>query len=301
MLRAATVLLLALPVWAGDSTISIPLRHLKFKSPLTEGQRGLTDVFPYIAAGDAELRPETLSRALKGKIDSERAAIKAVRIFVAGPVVRDEGKAKKMIQNGINLMGKLKHLRMKVLEYRPKSYKPTAVKGKLGWRVSLVGFEMDRMLRLVHIEAMVTVEGVVKIERKPIVDGPMTSWQTAMIAGASKDDQDAAIRVQREMRDEAVLARRVYAKALAPACDLDTAWAIARLRLSAAQMEDLWGKHDRIVGSGVYLVARDLKGGGAIIYDAGDKTRAVLRMSHVREAPAPMRVGPVLHVLARAR
>jgi len=299
MLRIALLLILAAPGLAEDSSIAIPLRHLKLKAPLTEGQRGLGDTFPYIAFGKTELTPGTLGDALRADIDSKEAAFEAARLFAAGPLVRDEAQAKRIIATGRTLAKKLKHLRVKLHEYRPKSYAPTVEKLKTGWQVSLVVFEMDRMLRLVHIEATVRAGSKITLKRTPIVDGPMTVWQTAMIAGASQKEQDAALQKQHEMRAEALLARRTYARALAPRCNLDTAWAIARLRLSATQLEDLWGPHDRVVGSGVYLVARDLADGGAIIYDAGDKARAIRRVAHVREAPAPMRVGPTLHQLAR--
>jgi len=295
MLRVTLLLLLSAPLLAGDDSISIPFQHLKLKGTLKEGHRGLGDIFPYIAIGRADLTP----KSLRADVDSAGAALEAVRLFAAGPLVRDEATAKKMIETGSALKKKLKHLRVNVTAHRPESYAPTAERTKDGWKVSFVAFEMDRMLGLVHFVATVSAEGQVQLTRKPIVDGPMTSWQTAMISTATAEQQEAAIRRAREMREEAVVARRVYAKALAPPCDLDTAWALARLRLSAADLEDLWGPHDRVVGSGVYLVARDLKGGGAITYDAGDKKRAILRMSHVREAPAPMRVGPTLHTLSR--
>ena len=299
MLRISLLLLLALPALAEDKTIAIPCAHLKLKDGLTEGSRGLGDSFPYVAIGREDLTPATLSKALTDPIDSGEAAIEAVRLFAAGPLVRDEAKAKTMIATGEGLAKKFKHLKPKVTKHRPASYAPTAERTKEGWKVSLVAFEMDRMLGLVHFEATVTPEGKVTLARKPIVNGPMTSWQTAMISTATREQQEAAIRREKEMRAEAVVARTTYAKALTPECDLDTAWAVARLRLSAAQIEELWGKFDRVVGSGVYLVARDLKGGTAIYYDGGDKKRPVRRITHVQSAPAPMRIGPELHRLSR--
>jgi len=299
MLRAAAICLFALPVFAEPTEISVPVRHLKLKPGLDESERGLMEAFPYIAGKQGVLKPETLPRFLKEDIASKEAAIEAVRLFAAGPLVRDEAKAKVMIEAGKLQVKKLKHLKVKVLDHRPKSYAPTATKWKDGWHVSLVAFEMDNMLRLVHIEAVVRSNGLVKLKRKPIVDGPMTSWQTAMISTASAAEQVAAVKREQEMRREALRARKAYAKALAPARDLDTAWAIARLRLSASQIADLWRPHDRVVGSGVYLVAYFLKDGSAVIFDAGDKRRRVLRTSHVREAPGPMKVGPTLHVLSR--
>ena len=193
MLRIALLLILAAPVLAEDTSIAIPLRHLKLKAPLTEGQRGLGDAFPYIACGKTELTPSTLGEALRADIDSKEAAIEAARLFAAGPLVRDEAQAKKIIATGRDLAKKLKHLRVKLHENRPKSYAPTAERLKTGWQVSLVVFEMDRMLRLVHIEATVRAGGKITLKRTPIVDGPMTIWQTAMIAGASQKESNGSI------------------------------------------------------------------------------------------------------------
>ncbi|MEM8884387.1 MAG: hypothetical protein AAGD14_09975 [Planctomycetota bacterium] len=292
MLRIACLLLVAS---AGDKTVTTPFDHLKLK-PLEEGTRGLRDAFPYLAVGDMQVRPETLPQVLESEIDSETAAIEALRLFAAGPVVRDAASAQRVIDTGTKLQKQLKHLRLRLHDYRPAAYAPSAKRTKDGWTASLVAFEMDRRLRLVHLQAHIDAKGAMKITRKPIVDGPMTTWQVDFGAGGPNEAQ---LKEQLAMRREVLFARKAYATALRPRCTVGNAWAIARLRFLPPQLDDLWGPHDRVVGSGLYLVARDLDEGGAIVYDATSKQHPVYRVRWVKSAEGPMRVGKELGSFAR--
>lgn len=211
---------------------------------LREGMRGQGEVYPYIEirlAGEArgrDLTPSTLMMACPSITTGEQA-IAAVRLFVAGPLVRDRAHAEKIIDTARKL-------------------------------------EKD-------------------LKRTPIVDGPMTSWQSAPSGGADE------VRVLEKMAKEAVVARERYARVVAPAKDLDTAFVFARLRLSPARIRQLWGEPARVVGSGRRIVAYDLAKGGAIVFDATDRERPVRDLSHVREAKAGGAPRTVLHRFAVAR
>ncbi|MHC4956153.1 MAG: hypothetical protein ACYTGZ_20100 [Planctomycetota bacterium] len=326
MPRAAILasLLFALPAIAGPD-LNLPVRHLKFAKGVTfkEGTRGLREAFPYIEALGARdrrgtaLTPDSLKHFLDaplhatGKrhnaIKSKEAAIEAVRLFVAGPLVRKEAKAKVMIAKAKELKKRIKHLDIKIPEHRPKSYELTAepmprdVAGRrpVRWKVSLVAFEMDTMLRLVHVDARVSSDGDIHIKRRPIIDGPMTSWQSGVVVGIDGMPANGGADKDKKMRAEALLARREYAKALAPARDLDSAWAIARLMLTPEQVRDLWGKESRVVGSGLRLVAYDLKRGSSVVFDATVSTHPIQRFTHRRFAQTGLSgFGPVLHRFA---
>jgi len=102
------------------------------------------------------------------------------------------------------LQKELKHLEVKVTDHRPKSHAPSAKEIEDGFEVSFVAFEMDRMLQLVHVVARVKRDGTASLKRHPIVSGPMTSWQTAMLRMEEEDQQElaAAMEVEAEMRAE---------------------------------------------------------------------------------------------------
>jgi hypothetical protein len=293
--------------------VDVPVKTIPWNSTaeFVEGQRGMGDTFPFIAFGESELTPKSFKNALASKITTARAAIDVVRLFVAGPLVRTEAKAKQMLDAGAALKKNLEHLTVKLSDHRPESYAPSAVAWSkddpTSWRVSLVAFEMHNMLRLVHVTAKVTATGDLTIKRHAMVDGPMTQWQSAMIVAPSHDERRGAIENERGMRREATDARSIYAKALQPARALDTAWVFARLRLSGAEITQLWGKWDRITGRepGPALKAYDLPGGGAVVYNDVHVRPGVRWFAHVKQAPATEpgkpapKVGPVLHVLAQ--
>lgn len=301
----------ALSMRRGGKRIDLPIKTISWNADVqfVEGQRGLGDTFPYIAIGGVELAPSSLKNFVNEKIKTPQAAIDAVRLFVAGPLVEDEAKAKKMLEAGAALKKKLKYLAIDLSGHRPESYAASAVAWSKdeasAWRVSLVAFEMDRMLRLVHVTAKVTAAGEVTMTRHPMVNGPMMTWQTAMIVSDSKAEERAAVEQQRAMRLEARAARRHYAKALTPDRTLDAAWTFARARLGGGEVADLWGEWDRVVGRGVAYKVYDLKGGGAVLYSDAHVRPGIVSFFHVKHVPANKpgkpapRIGPVLHILAQ--
>lgn len=290
--------------------VILPVKALAVRSDLriTEGPRMLGDEFPYLAVAPiavsgtraTELVPTTLPKLLPSspgregttpvRIDCPEAAIDAVRLFVSGPLVTDAETAERMIATGRELEAKLEHLDVKVSDHRPDTWAPTAKAAGPGdtegapasWTVSLVAYEMDRMLRLVHVTAMVGADGSVSIERQPIVDGPMTSWQTAVI-GEWTDEMEAR---QKAMRDEVVVARRTYARALHPAKTLDAFWTAGRLALGMDDVRDLFGEPDRDIGSGVHLWTYDLSDGTSVIFRGA--AQKVVQVLHVRNAKGPL-------------
>ena len=316
MLRAAAlILLVAFSVRADlmrrpPKAIDLPFKTIQWKVPgaFVEGQRGLGDTFPYVALNGIELTPKSLKSMLRDKITTTQAAIDVVRLFVAGPLVTTEAKAKTMLEVGAALKKEFKYLPIKLSDHRPKSYLPSAVAWSkdepTSWRVSLVAFEMDNVLRLVHVTAKVTAAGDITIKRQAMVDGPMTRWQSAAIGSWITHDQGGEAIKELFMRGEARVARERYAKALKPARDLDTAWVMARLRLGVVRIASLWGDHQRVVGRTRHLLTYDLKAGGAVVLSVANSVLGVQWFAHVKEAPAAKegkRVdpGPVLHVLAQ--
>ena len=313
MARIALALFVSVLVAHAGEPIDIPTSALTFRKGVvfTEGLRGMGDAFPYVSArlpGDArgvDLSPKTLGRFVTG-VASDKAAIEAVRLFAGGTLVRDGAKAKLLIEEAGKLQKKIRLLPIKIHKHRPASYAPVAAPDKKtgGWNVSLVVFEMDNVLRLVHVRAAVSPKGAIKIERKSIIDGPMTVWQAAAIAGGEQSDIELSAAQERRMRSEAVLARRRFAQVLRPKRDLDNAWAIARLRLSYLEIVDLWGEQSEIVTSGLRVVSYDLKGDNAVLFDATASRRPVYRMRHIRHvkrAPPLSREWKILHRLSAER
>ncbi|MHC4448914.1 MAG: hypothetical protein ACYS0E_02065 [Planctomycetota bacterium] len=290
-----TMIAILLLTLAADKTVDLPVRHLKFKKGVSfsEGTRGMRDAFPYLRVNGparTQLTPKSLPSLLDGEIESKEAAYEAVRLFVAGVPVED---GKLLIAEGEKLSKELKLLRVK-LAAAPKSWKRVVEKQLGGWTVRFVAFEMDNVLQLVRIDAAVTTHGDLRIRRVPIIEGPVTVWQSMVINGESDGGEE-------KMRAEAKLARVRYAKALQPPRDLDTAFAIARLRLTPAQISDLWPGKRRSLGSGLRIVGVDLKGGTCAIYDATVPDRPISSLLHNKDARSPMRRGTTLHRLAALR
>ena len=290
--------------------VIVPVKALAVRKDVrvTEGPRMLGDEFPYLAVAPVavsstratELVPSTLSMLLPAAggregttpvhIDCAEAAIDAVRLFVAGPLVTEAETAERMIATGRELSAKLEHLDVKVTDHRPDTWAPTAKATGPGdaegapasWTVSLVAYEMDRMLRLVHVTATVGADGTVAIQRQPIVDGPMTSWQTGVM-GEWTDEMEAR---QKAMREEVIVARRTYARALHPAKTLDAFWTAGRLALGMDDVRDLFGEPDRDIGSGVHLWTYDLADGTSVIFSGA--AQKVVQVLHVRNAKGPL-------------
>lgn len=286
------LLLVAATLLADEAGVDPVFDHLRLKKGvrLADSPRSLMETFPYLEG----LKPETMPRFVEEVRDPKQAADVA-RLFVAGTIVSDKEQADRIVAKAQELAKKLKHLQVDVTDYRPKSYTPSAKEIDGGFEVSLVAFEMDGMLQLVHVVARVKHDGTVSLKRRAIVSGPMTSWQTAMIETENKDPRKIAadMEAEAEARTEAVKARARYAEALKPARDLDTAWAIGRLALSLAQIEDLWGKPDRKTGSGLMIHLWKLDDGTAMVVGAGGPKA---RPSYVRHLES-IRSTRALHIL----
>ena len=184
---------------------AISLEHLELSEgwQFGDGPRSLQDRFPYLVAAKNPAKENVNARVIeshslstvlrKTKLEDGRvaaipsadAALEAVRLFVAGPLVKDQATAERIIEEARVLKYDFLHLAPSVTDYRPESYEPTVTARKdsaqpqSAWDVSLVALELDRRLRLVHVTATVYMGGYMMIERRPIVDGPLTSSQTA--------------------------------------------------------------------------------------------------------------------------
>ena len=79
---------------------------------------------------------------------------------------------------------------------------------------------------------------------------------------------------------------------------IDVAWTIARLRLNANQIDDLWPGEKPIVGSGLKLVAVALEDGTSLIYDATVPDKAGQTYSLAKSTKEGRGVGEVVRRLA---
>ncbi|MHC4407996.1 MAG: hypothetical protein ACYS0E_12225 [Planctomycetota bacterium] len=308
-----TAVLLVSLLAAPATSLDLPFKHPKtgYSVEVVEGSRGLGDAFPYLAfrghreersrelipanAGDMLLTRLKASGKWTDPILGERHALAATRLFVAGILVQDEKRAEQLIATARVLSKELKHLPVKVTEFRPKSWAPKVERTKEGWTVTLVAFEMDRILQLVQITAKVPGSGKLVIEREPIVTGPMTVWQSAVIHGQDADMQIARLKA---MDAEALLARRRYAKSLQAPRTLDTAWAIARLRLTPEQIDDLWpGPKQVPVANRLYSMMA-LEDGSWVAYTAGESGGTITDMRQTKKPTNGRDLGEVIRVLA---
>ncbi|MEM8884251.1 MAG: hypothetical protein AAGD14_09295 [Planctomycetota bacterium] len=272
------------------STLDVPGVAFREDVGITEGTRGLREAFPYLRAkrpGMArgeELTPENLHRFIP-PVRDEKAAYAAVRLFVAGIAV-EKGDA--LITVGEELRKEFQHLKPKVdRKASPADWSRRVERKADGWHVTFVAYEMDRLLQLVRIDAVVPESGPISMQRTPIVRGPMTSWQTAMING----QDDGFLRREKEMQAEARDARRRYAEALRMPRTLDAAFAIGRLRLSPAEVRSLWP------GKQIDL-ARGLNHGGYILADGTVVSFAARTVqSPIHTLIHRKNKGPVLHRL----
>lgn len=299
MSSIALLLLLA----TAPQSVDLPFEHLPFRKGLriVEGPRQLGDAFPYLSVQSedgkrsTELTPKSLAACLSHGIGSAQAAYEAVRLFVAGVPVEN---GKPLLEEAAKLRPELRIQKVEFPNDPPKSWKRSVEESEDGWTVFFVAYEMDRILQLVSIRASVTKAGKLDIRRTVIFRGPMTSWQSAVLGDADGGGFDR----DRVMRTEAARARARFAKALAARRDLDTAFAIARLRLTPAQIEDLWPGKRRVVGSGRRIVAVDLVGGTSAVYDATETDAPIAYLFHTRaEKDKPFGFGERIHRLAVQR
>ena len=297
-----SLLALLLLVVAAPERVDLPLAHLTFKEDVrfVEGTRQLGDAFPYLAvqrAGEtrpSDLTPATLGACLAGEITTPEAAYEAVRLFVAGVPVED---GKPLLEAAAKLRKEMRAQEIRFPHAAPASWKRSVEKTEAGWTVRFVAYEMDRILQLVSIRATVSRAGKVEIDRSAIVQGPMTVWQTAVVA----DGENGGLDREKAMRDDADLARPRFARALRAPRDLDTAFAIARLRLTPDQIEEVWPGERRVIGSGRKIVAVDLEGGTTAVYDATDASAPIAYLLHTRIGSKPIGTGKTLHRLAAQR
>jgi hypothetical protein len=207
--------------------------------------------------------------------------------------VRSRETAERLLQTATRLKGEFRHLRIELSEYRPESYAPSATPMRQNrsihpvevWKVSFVALELDRYLQLVHVTAKVRAGGKIEMERKPLFAGPMTSWQTAAIGEYTEADA----RADREMREEAVRARREYAKALGAGRDLDTMWVLARVFRSAETVAEFVGPPD---APGTFRLAD----GTFLRFEKRERKPTVVTHLAANEEGKP---GKVLHTFCR--
>lgn len=208
--------------------VDLPWTHLELAEgvKLAEGPRSLLERFPYLLASREEdpkegyhLTPANLGQFLKGPIDSDEKAFEAARLFVAGPLVRSAEAAERAIARARK---QPRSLDIAIHDYRPQTYQPVIKVQKDGRHVSFVAFEMLGRARLVHVEARVQADGKVFLEFEPIVDGPQLSWQTS---------GDVDLEAEKQARARAREALLAMGEALQMEPDIDTAWALARVRL----------------------------------------------------------------------
>ena len=294
--------------------LSVPLTHLELEATLSpcEAPRGMRDAFPYVGlpltrtsvnggpilttsnlGGFVVQRPQKGSKR-PAAIRTDAEAIEAVRLFVEGPLVRTEAAAQRVIAAAEGLARTHVHLKPKVTTHRPPSYTPTAramaqdrsIYPTEHWEVRLVALEIDRMLRLVEIRATVHATGVVKLERHPLVDGPMTTWQT----GVTQGNAEEAVEKNAAMRKEARAARIAYLKALRPAREAMDYWAMARVLTSLDDLRAALGKPDMDLkmGPGSTSLLYQMDDGTAVrfVADAGTIRRVDRRRRQTGDAPA---------------
>lgn len=208
--------------------VDLPWSHLELAKgvKLSEGPRSLREAFPYLLASrDAEpkdgyhLTPGNLHHFLKGPISSNEQALEAARTFVAGPLVATVEAAERVVKLAKEQPASLG---IAIHDHRPKVFAPVIARANDVWEVSFVAFEMVGRARLVHVKARVPDKGAITYAFQPIVDGPLLSWQTAGEVDMEQERRERA-------RARAVL--MLFGKALQLEPGIDTAWALARVRL----------------------------------------------------------------------
>ena len=307
---------------AARREVELPFRHLR-PAPgviVTEGVRGMRDAFPYLAVshetateGDrTALAPARLGVLLASEpaaageapaaVRTPQAALEAVRVFVAGPLVRTEAEGARVLATGRALARELKYLRVEVGETRPPIWAPVAtaipqadgLRRTEAWAVTLVAFEVDRVLRLVHVEARVTADGAVSLTRTPLVEGPATIWQSAVTEARTEAEEGR----EKAMLDEVITARRRYAKALGQSRESWDVWTLARLVFDTGVLGQFLGEPDHVVGSGLRMPTFALDDGTFALFAAAP-TRIVYA-KRIHAVDSAMRWGPVLETWFQA-
>lgn len=208
--------------------VDLPWKHLELAEGVTlsEGPRSLLERFPHILASrEAEpkegyhLTRRNLRHFLKGPIDSAEKAFEAARFFIAGPLVTSAEAAERAIAQARE---QPRSLGITISGDRPKTYRKVIEPAKDGWHLSFVAFEMVGRVRLVHVKARVQAAGKIEYKFEPIVDGPQLSWQTSGDVDMEKEKRERA---------QARAALMLMGKALQLEPGIDTAWALARVRL----------------------------------------------------------------------
>lgn len=278
LLAALILILVAGPLAAREPTkreagrgsptreIDLPNDSLKLAEGLTlyEGDRYLADAFPYLLAGKEEdgrvtgykLTPENLGHFLvkapqegghvPAAIRTGEQARAAAMLFIPGRLITKKMQAERIIAAAKELAEEFKYLPPTITEFRPESYACTvrpldqdrSIHPTEAWEVAFTALELDRYLALVHVKARVTAGGEITYTREVIVDGPMTSWQTAVMGEYTEADR----RQDQAMVAEALRARRVYGMAAGPVQTFPEVWAAARVCLDLKQLTPALGQ-----------------------------------------------------------
>ena len=208
--------------------VDLPWEHLELAQGvmIAEAPRSLLEAFPYLLASrdpkpkdGYHLTARNLHHFLKGPVSSSEQAFEAARTFVAGPLVATAEAAARVVEQAKE---QPRSLGIEIHDYRPKVYPPVIARAKDGWEVSFVAFEMVGRARLVHVRARVPEEGEIAYAFQPIVDGPLLSWQTAGEVDMEQEERKRA---------RARAAMLLFGKSLRLEPGIDTAWALARVRL----------------------------------------------------------------------
>ncbi len=247
--------------------IDLPFDCLKLDEGFTlyEGTRSLVDAFPYLLAGVEDgdghvkghkLTPGNLGHFLvkarkegghfPAAIRTEKQARAAALLFIPGRLITSKIHADRIIAAAKRLREEFKHLKPKITDYRPESYACTVQALPQdrsrhpveAWEVTFTALEIDRHLSLVHVKTRVTAGGEVTYKRHPIVDGPMTSWQTDGFG----EYTETHLSQNQEMHAEAARARYEYCIAAGPARKFEDLWAAARVCLDLKELESAIGQ-----------------------------------------------------------
>jgi hypothetical protein len=208
--------------------VDLPWEHLALAEgvELAEAPRSLLEAFPYLLAsrdpkptGGYHLTAGNLHHFLKGPVSSSEQALEAARMFVAGPLVTTAEAVERVVAQAKE---QPRSLGIEIHDFRPKVYPPVIARAKDVWEVSFVAFAMIGRARLVHVKARVPEKGAITYAFQPIVDGPLLSWQTS---------GDVDMEQENRNRAQARAAMLLFGKALQLNPGIDTAWALARVRL----------------------------------------------------------------------
>jgi len=248
-----------LPAW---KEVSQPFEQLEWDGEVEfgEGSRGMRDAFPFLAAtrgGDTfQITPNNLSHFLRADADgkvihSSKQAIEAVRFFLAGPLVTTAEAANRIATVASSLP---KAAGCSIRAGTMPGAEPSAVRVEETrggatlkyWKVTMVGLEMSRRLRVVQINANVTEKGLIQRRVVVWVDGPALVRQTLSRRAPTNAERQAAEQRRRATQNAMIQ----LAKAAGRVEDRTTAWALSRVLRTPGAYKELFGDPAQESGEG---------------------------------------------------